>query len=181
VVLISLCPVASQAVKASKPFSNMRVVYVARKSWKCRLATFASLQTCGHVSLIQSTPPKTRSSGPQENPSELRSALLFSLLYAIFLLAIAFTKERYGSRGLYFVAGLSGLTDVDAITLSTSQMVNLNRISADQGWRVIIVATMSNLVFKAFMVAILGQRQLLGRISGPFGLAMAVGLFLLFI
>jgi uncharacterized membrane protein (DUF4010 family) len=82
---------------------------------------------------------------------------------------------------LYFVAGLSGLTDVDAITLSTSQMVNLNRISADQGWRVIIVATMSNLVFKAFMVAILGQRQLLGRISGPFGLAMAVGLFLLFI
>jgi uncharacterized membrane protein (DUF4010 family) len=117
----------------------------------------------------------------QENPSELRSALLFSLLYAVFLLAIAFTKERYGSRGLYFVAGLSGLTDVDAITLSTSQMVNLNRISADQGWRVIIVATMSNLVFKAFMVAILGQRQLLGRISGPFGLAMAVGLFLLFI
>jgi uncharacterized membrane protein (DUF4010 family) len=116
----------------------------------------------------------------QENPSQLKSALVFSLLYAIILLAIAFIRERYGSEGLYLVAGLSGLTDVDAITLSTSQMVNLNRITADQGWRVIIVATMSNLVFKAFMVATLGHRKLLGRVSGPFGLAMAVGILLLF-
>ncbi|MCI0660697.1 MAG: DUF4010 domain-containing protein [Acidobacteria bacterium] len=62
---------------------------------------------------------------PQENPTELKSALLFSLLYAVLLLAIEFAKERYGGRGLYFVAGLSGLSDVDAITLSTSRMVML--------------------------------------------------------
>jgi uncharacterized membrane protein (DUF4010 family) len=117
----------------------------------------------------------------QENPSELKSALVFGLLYAILLLAIAFAKERYGSRGLYFVAGLSGLTDVDAITLSTSQMVNLNRINADQAWRLIVIATMSNLVFKTLMVAALGQRQLLSRVSASFGLALAVGLVFLFI
>jgi uncharacterized membrane protein (DUF4010 family) len=117
----------------------------------------------------------------QENPSELKSALVFGLLYAIILLAIAFAKERYGSRGLYFVAGLSGLTDVDAITLSTSQMVNLNRINADQAWRLIVIATMSNLVFKTLMVAALGQRQLLSRVSASFGLALAVGLVFLFI
>jgi uncharacterized membrane protein (DUF4010 family) len=123
---------------------------------------------------------KTEEMPPQENPSELRSALLFSLLYAIILLAIAFAKERYGSGGLYFVAGLSGLTDVDAITLSTSQMVNLDRITADQGWRLIVLATMSNLIFKALMVATLGHRQLLARLSGSFGLVLFVGLFLLF-
>ncbi|MCI0663754.1 MAG: MgtC/SapB family protein [Acidobacteria bacterium] len=124
---------------------------------------------------------KTEAMPSQENPSELKSALLFSLLYAVILLAIAFAKERYGSRGLYFVAGLSGLTDVDAITLSTSQMVNLGRISADQGWRLIVIATMSNLIFKALMVATLGHRQLLVRVSGSFGLALAVGLFLLLV
>jgi uncharacterized membrane protein (DUF4010 family) len=116
---------------------------------------------------------------PQENPTELKSALLFSLLYAVLLLAIEFAQERYGGRGLYFVAGLSGLTDVDAITLSTSRMVMLDRISADQGWRLIVLATMSNLIFKALIVAALGHRQLLGRISGCFGLALVVGLFLL--
>ena len=124
---------------------------------------------------------KAEAMPPQDNPSELKSALLFSLLYAVLLLAIEFAKERYGGRGLYLVAGLSGLTDVDAITLSTSRMVNLDKISADQGWRLIVIATMSNLVFKALMVATIGHRQLLGRISGCFGVALIVGLFLLII
>jgi uncharacterized membrane protein (DUF4010 family) len=35
----------------------------------------------------------------------------------------------HGSRGLYAVAALSGLTDVDAITLSTAQLVNAGRIN----------------------------------------------------
>jgi uncharacterized membrane protein (DUF4010 family) len=116
----------------------------------------------------------------QENPTELKSALFFGLLYAVLLLAVAFAKERYGSSGLYFVAAISGLTDVDAITLSTSQMVNLNRIGADHGWRVIVVAAMSNLVFKAFMVAALGHRRLLERVSAGFGLTLVAGLLLLF-
>src|SRR6266498_3958168 len=53
----------------------------------------------------------------QENPSELKSALVFGLIYAVVLFVVAAVKELYGSRGLYAVAALSGLTDVDAITL----------------------------------------------------------------
>jgi uncharacterized membrane protein (DUF4010 family) len=115
----------------------------------------------------------------QENPSELKSALFFGILYAVILLAIAFAKERYGSSGLYFVAGLSGLTNVDAITLSTSQMVNLNRIDVDQGWRLIVVAAMSNLVFKALMVAALGHRRLLVPVGGCFAMGLTVGMIML--
>jgi uncharacterized membrane protein (DUF4010 family) len=116
----------------------------------------------------------------QENPSELKSALLFGLLYAVILLAIAFAKEQYGSSGLYFVAGLSGLTDVDAITLSTSQMVNLDRIGADQGWRLIVIATMSNLVFKTLMVAALGHRRLFAKVGASFALGLIAGSLMLF-
>jgi uncharacterized membrane protein (DUF4010 family) len=115
----------------------------------------------------------------QDNPSELKSALVFGFLYAIILLATAFAKDRFGSSGLYVVAALSGLTDVDAITLSTSQMVNLERLSADHGWRLIVVATLSNLVFKALTVAALGHRHLLTRVGACFGLTIAVGLLLL--
>ncbi|HKX28130.1 MAG TPA: DUF4010 domain-containing protein, partial [Blastocatellia bacterium] len=115
----------------------------------------------------------------QENPSELRSALLFGLLYAAILLAVAFAKDRYGSGGLYVVAGLSGLTDVDAITLSTSQMVNQNRIGADQGWRLIVLAATSNLVFKFLLVAALGHRRLLVRVGACFGPALIAGIWLL--
>jgi uncharacterized membrane protein (DUF4010 family) len=115
----------------------------------------------------------------QANPSELKSALLFGLLYTAILLAVAFAKERYGSSGLYFVAGLSGLTDVDAITLSTSQMVNLSRIDVDQGWRVIVVATMSNLVFKALIVAALGHRRLILPVGGCFAIGLTAGMIML--
>ncbi|MFN8005251.1 MAG: MgtC/SapB family protein [Acidobacteriota bacterium] len=115
----------------------------------------------------------------QENPSELKSALIFGALYAGILFAVAFVKETFGDRGLYFVAGLSGLTDVDAITLSTSQLVNLNRLDASSGWRLIVVATMSNLVFKAGTVVALGHRALALRVCACFGAVLLVGILFL--
>lgn len=115
----------------------------------------------------------------QENPSELRSALFFGLLYAVILLAVAFAKDRFGSQGLYVVAGLSGLTDVDAITLSTAQLVSLGRLGADDGWRLILTAALSNLVFKAGLIAILGHRLLFKTIVAFYSLALAVGILLL--
>ncbi len=68
---------------------------------------------------------------------------------------------------------------VDAITLSTSQLVKASRLSADEGWRLILLATMSNLVFKAAAVAVLGHRRLLMKIVALYGLALAVGAALL--
>jgi uncharacterized membrane protein (DUF4010 family) len=116
----------------------------------------------------------------QENPSELKSALLFGLAYAVVLLVAAAVKERFGNRGLYLVASVSGLTDVDAITLSTARLVHEGRLSASEGWRVIVVAAMSNLVFKGGIVAFWGHRRLFLQIASFFGLVFAAGLLLLF-
>lgn len=117
---------------------------------------------------------------PQENPTELRSALLFGGLYALVLLAVAFAKDKFGNSGLYVVAGISGLTDVDAITLSTSRLVGDGRLGATDAWRVILLAAMTNLVFKAALVAALGDRLLLRRVVIAFAVALAVGVTLLF-
>ncbi len=95
------------------------------------------------------------------------------------LLAVAFAKDHFGSQGLYVVAGLSGLTDVDAITLSTAQLVRLGRLGADDGWRLILTAALSNLVFKAGLIAALGHRLLFKTIVAFYTLALAVGVLLL--
>ena len=116
----------------------------------------------------------------QENPSELKSALVFGLIYAVVLFVVASVKELYGSRGLYAVAALSGLTDVDAITLSTAQLVNAGRLNADDGWKLIIVAAISNLIFKAGAVAALGGRKLFVRILPAYGIVIVAGLLMLF-
>jgi len=122
-----------------------------------------------------------RPTEPEEpgNPSELRAALLFGLLYALVLLAVAAAKEHFGARGLYTVAVISGLTDMDAITLSTARLVSGGRVAAEQGWRVILVASLANLGFKTAIVAALGCRPLLRRVAVVFGLAAAAGLLIL--
>ncbi|HEY5611911.1 MAG TPA: DUF4010 domain-containing protein, partial [Thermoanaerobaculia bacterium] len=115
----------------------------------------------------------------QENPSELKPALIFAGLYAVVLIAVAAAKDHLGRQGLYTVALVSGLTDVDAITLSTARLVDGGRLDAATGWRLILVATLSNLVFKAATVAVLGSRALFLRILALFGAAFGGGVLIL--
>lgn len=115
----------------------------------------------------------------QENPSELKPAVLFGLLYAGVLMAVAAAKKFLGDSGLFGVAALSGLTDMDAITLSVSQLTASAEISEVTGLRLILVASLSNLIFKAGTVAMLGTRGLLVRIAWGFGIAAVVAIGLL--
>jgi uncharacterized membrane protein (DUF4010 family) len=111
----------------------------------------------------------------QRNPSQIGTALLFAILYAVVLLAVAAAKERLGSGGLTAVAILSGLTDMDAITLSTSQLVQAGRLDPATGWRLIVAASLSNLVFKAGTVAVLGNRRLFIRVAVLYAAVLAGG------
>lgn len=113
------------------------------------------------------------------NPTELRSALVFGAIFAVVLVAAAAGKAHFGDRGLYVVAALSGLTDVDAITLSTAQMINDGRLDPGVGWRLVLVASLANLLFKGAAVAILGTRALLARVLGLFILAFGAGVVIL--
>jgi uncharacterized membrane protein (DUF4010 family) len=114
-----------------------------------------------------------------EDPSELRAAIIFGLLYAGVLFAVAAVKEHFGNEALYVVAALSGLTDMDAITLSTAQMIKRERLDVDAGWRMILIGFLSNLGFKLAAIGILGSRGLLIRVAGAFALATVGGVSLL--
>lgn len=96
----------------------------------------------------------------QGNPSELKSAILFGVLYGVVLISVAASKEYLPHSGLYAIAALSGLADLDAITLSTARLVESERLSTDSAWRSILIAALSNLVFKSGLVLVLGDRKL---------------------
>lgn len=116
-----------------------------------------------------------------KNPAQFKSALIFSLLYGLILLVVAFTKEEFGNEGLYLVSVLSGLTDVDAITLSLSQLMKDGGLETNSGWRLILLASLSNLVFKGVMVATLGTKNLAKWIGVTFGMSILVGLLLIWL
>ncbi|ASO03868.1 MgtC/SapB family protein [Arenibacter algicola] len=116
-----------------------------------------------------------------ENPAEFKSALVFGLLYGAILLAVAFANEEFGDDALYIVAIISGLTDVDAITLSLSQLIKIDALNVSTGWKLILLASLSNLVFKGVMAGILGTKQLAKWIALSFGVAIIVGIFLIWL
>jgi len=97
------------------------------------------------------------------------------------MLAVAAADTYLGDRGLYATAVLSGLTDIDAITLSTSRLVASGRLSEEVGWRLIVTASLSNTTFKLAMAWIIGGRALGTRLGGLALSVLATGGMLIFL
>ena len=111
------------------------------------------------------------------NPAELHTAVGFGLLYVIVLLGSAWMADIAGSQGLYAVALASGLTDVDAITLSSLRLFNLGQLSEQQTVTAIALAVLANLAFKFGMVVFIGGWALARQVAIGFG-AIACGVLL---
>lgn len=115
----------------------------------------------------------------QKNPAELKSALVFGALYALVLIAVAFSKEQLGDAGLYAVALISGLTDMDAITLSTSQLAARGEVDPGTASRAILIAALANLLFKFLIVSSVRSQRLTRSVATAFALIAAAGAALL--
>lgn len=123
---------------------------------------------------------KGRNEMPEpSNPAELRIALVFAVVYAIVIVVTAAAKDYFGDRALYVVAFVSGFVDVDAITLSTAQLANQERLSSQTAWQIILIATLTNLAFKAGIATLLGSPRLLVRLALPMGAAIVGGFAIL--
>ena len=116
------------------------------------------------------------------NPTEIRAALGFGLLFGVVLFCSAWLSDIAGSSGLYAVAVVSGLTDVDAITLSTLRLNDLGKLAPVQAVSAIVLALVSNILFKLALVFAVGGATL-GRRCAPAMLAAAAsaGLILAFL
>ena len=116
-----------------------------------------------------------------KNPTELKTAISFGLLYAVVLLASAWLQDIAGNKGLYIVALASGLTDADASVLSTLRMFNLEKISSGEAVIAVTLALIANLVFKIGLVITIGGGKLARHaLPGLFaiGAGLAMGLLL---
>jgi uncharacterized membrane protein (DUF4010 family) len=96
---------------------------------------------------------------PLKNPFSLWEASKFGLLFAAVLLVVALTQRYLAGEGLYVVAALAGLTDVDAITLS---MADFARDGGEARIAVgaIVIAALANTVVKCGMVVVFGSGAL---------------------
>jgi len=116
------------------------------------------------------------------NPTELHAALGFGLLFVVVLLCSAWLSDVAGSGGLYLVAIASGLTDVDAITLSSLRLFQMDKLSSEQAVISIALAFISNMAFKFGLAVSVGGMALAKHIAvGFIAIASGVALGLLFL
>ena len=114
------------------------------------------------------------------NPTEIRTAVGFGLLYAVVLFFAAWLSDIAGNGGLYVVALVSGLTDVDAITLSSLRLFGLGKLQAAETVTAIALGIISNIGFKLGLVFFIGGPLLAKRCAvGMIATAVGIGLALL--
>jgi uncharacterized membrane protein (DUF4010 family) len=111
---------------------------------------------------------------PLHNPFELKRAVQFGLLYGVVLFVAKAAQIYVGSAGLYASAILAGLTDVDAITLSLSE---LHRSGTDASVAAtgITLAAITNTLVKAGIALVAGGRALGGRVALAFLVVLVCG------
>ncbi|HEY8154476.1 MAG TPA: MgtC/SapB family protein, partial [Myxococcota bacterium] len=116
---------------------------------------------------------------PLQNPFSLTAAIRFALVFASVMLLVVLVQTYLPGRGLYAVAALAGLSDVDAITLSMASCVGKGECAAQTGVASIIIAALSNTLLKAGMVVALAAPALRRPILGATGAIFAAALLAL--
>ena len=110
-----------------------------------------------------------------KNPLEFGTAIKFALLYAGIQWLVKFSSEKFGDQGTYIAGALSGITDVDAITLSMAKMAagtNNPAIAINT----ILIAALSNTIVKFIIVLSIGSSELRKTAIIGFSSIFAAGL-----
>lgn len=116
-----------------------------------------SLVGYGYIAVLYVT--SKREDIPQDikfkNPFSLKEALIMGLLFGATLALISLANRYIGDSGVYAVAALSGVSDVDAIILSLSSLAK-NGLSSATAHYGILIAIASNTFAKMALVFFLG-------------------------
>jgi len=125
-----------------------------------------------------SSSPRTAGT-PLKNPLELYWALRFGALLALIMLLAAGLKAELGDTGIYWLAGVSGIADVDAIVLSVSHMSS-GQLSLSVTVIAVVIASAANSVFKGVLATSIAGRALGTRVALPLIAASVAGVGILF-
>ncbi|MBN2494399.1 MAG: MgtC/SapB family protein [Deltaproteobacteria bacterium] len=127
------------------------------------------------------SPGRGSSAVELKNPFSLGPALKFAAFFVFIIFVVKLAQTYLGDQGLYAAAALSGLADVDAITLSISEQAGAGSLLREVGAIAITIAVVSNSVVKT-AIAIYSGGWGFGRIVGTcLGLATVAGLVVAFL
>jgi uncharacterized membrane protein (DUF4010 family) len=149
-------------------------------------AMAATAALCAIALWFSASKGKTGAPGGAErvklkNPFSVGPALKFAVFFVGILLVAKIAKAYLGNNGLYVAAGLSGLADVDAITMSISEQTVAETLVRKVGAVAITIAVVSNSVVKSGIAISTGGWPFGRIVAAALGLATVVGLVAAFV
>ncbi|WP_253650578.1 MgtC/SapB family protein [Vibrio sp. Y29_XK_CS5] len=107
---------------------------------------------------------KVEQSNKQTNPLALQSALFFGVVLAVIMLLSHALSDLFGNAGVLILSALSGITDVDAISLALGRQ-STQTLSVETAALGILIAASVNTVVKMGMVVAIGDKALWRRVA----------------
>jgi uncharacterized membrane protein (DUF4010 family) len=112
------------------------------------------------------------------NPFSLIPALKWGVLLAAVLVGSAVARSAFGSAGFVASAAISGLVDVDAITLAANRLVSNRELDVSVAALAVTAAVTSNTLVKGTIAWIGGGRRFGVDVAKVFGAAVVGGVVL---
>lgn len=120
----------------------------------------------------------TDSDAPQlapGNPLDIKNAVFFVLLYVGVTFFMFGSRQWLGTALTYLSGALAGIADIDAITISTAKWAATAPAQQNQAAAIILLAVMSNSLFKLLVSVFNGARELRRPVLTGFGLVLLAG------
>jgi len=111
-----------------------------------------------------------------KNPFSIMPALKFGGFFVGILFAAKLAKIYLGDRGIYAAAAVSGLADVDAITLTIAEQTQAGDLNRTVGAAGVIIAVVANSVVKSGIAVYQGGWRFGRTVGISLGLATLAGL-----
>ncbi len=110
-----------------------------------------------------------------KSPFTLVPALKFAILYLVIVFFSKLFIILNGEKGIFILSFISGITDVDAITISLCNLALDGSISNYVAQMGILIAAMSNTIFKGFLAYYFGSKNFFMKIMFAFGGILLIG------
>lgn len=114
------------------------------------------------------------------NPLSLSTAIKFAALYSGIAFMVTVIREKEWTSGLLPLSFVSGLTDMDAISLSVARDYGPEETRPEIATQAVVLAAVSNTLLKTGMGLVLGSKGLKVRIAIVLGATAVVGVASMF-
>jgi uncharacterized membrane protein (DUF4010 family) len=110
------------------------------------------------------------------NPFNIMPAVKFGIIFALIIFIARITEVLAGDSGVYIISVLTGLSDVDPITLTMSKISRDDPSKLSQATVAITLAAFSNTLMKAGMAFFLGSKQFRKTVLIGFSITIFAGI-----